>query len=82
MTDEDITKVSYWIDLLIKAAIGIVVTIVGLDYRSMKETLVELQEKKQALLTDVAILRAALAQTDQRLQRIEAKIDRLVERTK
>jgi predicted nuclease with TOPRIM domain len=80
MTNEDFTQLKYWFDLGIKALIGIVVSIVGMDYRAVKNSLSELQETKYHLTAEVSVVRNELQSMKERLQRIESKIDRLTER--
>jgi len=77
MTDADVTKLRYWIDLGIKAIIGVIVSIVGMDYRAVKNSLAELQQAKYAMTTEVSILRVELRELIARLERIEKKLDRL-----
>lgn len=79
MTREDVTKVGYWVDLAVKGLIGVVVSIVGLDYREVKYSLRDLEEKKHTILTEIAILKASLAAGEMRLDRMEKKIDRILE---
>ncbi len=80
MTDQDFTQLKYWFDLGIKALIGVVVSIVGMDYRSVKNSLHELEETKYHLTMEVSVVRNELQSMKDRLQRIESKIDRLTER--
>lgn len=80
MTDSDITKLRYWLDLGIKAVIGVVVSIVGMDYRSVKNSLTELQQAKYAMTTEVSVLRVEIRELLGRLERIEHKLDKLAER--
>lgn len=80
MTDQDFTQLRYWFDLGIKALIGIVVSIVGMDYRTVKNSLRELEETKYHLTMEVSIVRTELTSMKDRLARIEGKIDRLTER--
>jgi predicted nuclease with TOPRIM domain len=77
MTDADVTKLRYWIDLGIKAIIGVIISIVGMDYRAVKNSLAELQQAKYAMTTEVSILRVELRELIARLERIEKKLDRL-----
>jgi hypothetical protein len=71
----DITELRYWIDLAIKAAIGVVVSIIGLDYRNVKSSLQELQEYKYRMASEVQIVQAELGLIKQRLERMERKLD-------
>lgn len=71
----DITELRYWIDLAIKAAIGVVVSIIGLDYRNVKSSLQELQEYKYRMASEVQVVQAELGLIKQRLERIERKLD-------
>lgn len=79
MTDQDFTQLKYWFDLGIKALIGVVVSIVGMDYRTVKNSLRELEETKYHLTMEVSLVRNELGSMKDRLQRIETKIDRLTE---
>jgi hypothetical protein len=75
MTDHDITQVRYWLDLAIKAVIGIVVSIVGMDYREVKNSLKELEVKKYELTTQAQVMHIELVGMKDRLERIEKKLD-------
>lgn len=76
MTDEDFTHLKYWADLAIKAVIGVVVSIVGMDYRSVKSTLAELQASKYAVSTELAVMNYEIKEIITRLERMEKKLDR------
>ena len=80
MTDADFTKVQYWFELFIKAAIGIVVSIVGLDYRAVKNSLKELEAHKYQMAAEVQIINAELAGIKNRLERIDGKLDKALAR--
>lgn len=80
MTDNDFTQLKYWFDLGIKALIGVIVSIVGMDYRSVKNSLRELEQTKYHLTVEVSVVRNELQSMKDRLQRIESKIDTLAER--
>ncbi len=80
MTDADFTKIQYWFELLIKAAIGIVVSIVGLDYRSVKNSLKELEAHKYQMAAEVQIINSELASIKGRLERIDGKLDKALAR--
>ena len=80
MTGGDITELRYWLDLLIKAIIGIVVSVVGLDYRSMRNSLEELQQSKYSLTVQVQVMQSEVAAIKDRLERIEEKLDRALSR--
>lgn len=76
----DITEVRYWIDLAIKGLIGIVVSIVGMDYRQVKNSLEELQQSKYQITMQVQVMQSELGSIKQRLERIEQKLDRVLDR--
>ena len=76
MTDADFTKIQYWFELLIKAGIGIVVSVVGLDYRAVKNSLKELEAHKYHMAAEVQILNAELGHIKHRLDKIDGKLDR------
>ena len=76
----DITELRYWIDLAIKMAIGVLVSIIGLDYRSVKNSLQELQESKYRVSVEVQVIQAELGNIKNRLDRIEGKLDKALER--
>ena len=76
----DITEVRYWIDLAIKMAIGVLVSIIGLDYRSVKNSLQELQENKYRTSVEVQVIQAELTNIKVRLDRIETKLDKVLAR--
>ena len=76
----DITELRYWIDLAIKMAIGVLVSIIGLDYRSLKNSLQELQESKYRTSVEVQVIQAELGNIKTRLDRIECNLDRVLDR--
>lgn len=80
MTDGDVTELRYWLDLLIKGVIGIVISLVGMDYRQVKNSLKELEQSKYALTMHVEVMQAEMGSIKDRLQRIEQKIDRILEK--
>lgn len=80
MTDSDFTQLRYWLDMAIKAVIGVVISIVGLDYRAVKNSLHELEESKYKVTMEVQVIQAELALIKQRLERIEGKLDRVLDK--
>ena len=75
MTDQDFLQVKYWFDLMIKAIIGVVVSIVGMDYRSVKNSLKELEQKKYELSMQAQVTHVELVAVKERLERIDKKLD-------
>lgn len=80
MTSGDITELRYWLDLLIKGVIGIVISLVGMDYRQVKNSLKELEQSKYQLTMHVEVMQNEMTSIKDRLQRIEQKIDRILEK--
>lgn len=80
MTDQDFTQLRYWLDMAVKAVIGIVISIVGLDYRAVKNSLHELEESKYKVTMEVQVIQAELSLIKQRLERIEGKLDRALDK--
>ena len=80
MTDGDVTELRYWLDLFIKGAIGIVISLVGMDYRQVKNSLKELEQSKYQLTMHVEVMQSEMGTLKDRLQRIEQKIDRILEK--
>lgn len=76
----DVTELRYWLDLAIKGLIGIVVSIVGMDYRQVKNSLEELQQSKYQMTMQVQVMQSELGGMKQRLERIEEKLDRILSR--
>lgn len=74
----DVTELRYWIDIAIKMAIGVLVSIIGLDYRSVKNSLQELQDNRYRMSVEVQVLQAELNNIKVRLDRIEGKLDRVL----
>ena len=74
----DVAGVHYWIDIAIKMAIGVLVSIIGLDYRSVKTTLQELQDNRYKTTVEVQVLQSELTNIKVRLDRIEGKLDRVL----
>lgn len=80
MTDHDFTQLRYWLDMGIKAIIGIVISMVGLDYRAVKNSLHELEESKYRVSMEVQVIQAELGHIKQRLERMEGKLDKALEK--
>ena len=80
MTDSNITELRYWFDLLIKGVIGIVISLVGMDYRQVKNSLKELEQSKYQLTMHVEVIQHEMGNIKDRLQRIEQKLDRILEK--
>lgn len=80
MTDQDFTQLRYWLDMGIKAIIGIVISMVGLDYRAVKNSLHELEESKYKVSMEVQVIQAELGHIKQRLERMEGKLDKALEK--
>lgn len=78
MTDP--TNFPYWLDLIIKAAIGVIISLVGLDYRSVKNSLTELERAKYTLSTDVQIIQSNLNHLRESMQSIDKKLDKALDK--
>jgi predicted nucleic acid-binding Zn-ribbon protein len=76
----DITEIRYWLDLGIKAIIGIAVSVVGMDYRAVKNSLQELEQSKYHVAMQVQVMQSELDAIKNRLQRIEDKLDKALDR--
>jgi hypothetical protein len=79
---DDFTKVTYWIDLIVKGLIGIFVTLVGLDYKHVKSSLQDLEASKYKLSLQIEVMQVELKGFNGRLDRIENKLDQIIERKK
>lgn len=77
---EDFLQVKYWFDLMVKAIIGVVVSIVGMDYRSVKNSLKELEQKKYELTMQAQVTHVELVAVKERLERIDKKLDRVLDK--
>lgn len=80
MTDQDFTNLRYWFDLAIKAIIGVVVSIVGMDYRAVKNSLHELEEAKYRVTMEVQVMQTELNHIRNQIERIEHKLDKVLEK--
>lgn len=80
MTEQEFTNIRYWLDLLVKTIIGTVVTIVGMDYKAVKNSLHELEQKRYELSTQAQVVAVELAAMKGRLERIETKLDRVLDK--
>lgn len=77
---DDLTKVTYWLDLIVKAIVGIFVTLVGMDYKQVKSSLQDLEASKYKLSTQVEVVQVEVRGFSTRLDRIENKLDQLIEK--
>lgn len=80
MTDQDFTQIRYWFDLAIKAIIGVVISIVGMDYRAVKNSLHELEQSKYVMQMEVQVLKADLLHIQNQIERMDKKLDRVLEK--
>jgi len=80
MTETDITQFRYWLDLILKSIIGIVISLVGIDYRQVKNSLKELEQSKYSLTMQVEVMHVELNSIKARLERIEEKLDKALDR--
>ena len=80
MTDGDFTQLKYWFDLAIKAIIGVVISIVGMDYRSVKNSLHELEQSKYQVTMEVQILKSELNTIRAQIERMDKKLDKVLEK--
>ncbi len=80
MTEQDFTQFKTWLDLAVKAAIGIVISIVGMDYRSVKNSLKELEESKYRTTMEVQIIQAELGHIKSQLERLDKKLDKVLDK--
>lgn len=76
----DITELKYWLDIIIKAAIGVLVSIIGLDYRAVKNSLHELETHRYVVSTEVQVVQSELGFIKGRLERIDSKLDKALEK--
>lgn len=77
MTHTDVEQLRQWLDIGIKAIIGLIVSFVGWDYKNVKTTLIELQQSKYELTTQIRITQSELTHLRKTLERIETKLDQL-----
>ncbi len=80
MTDQDFTQLRYWFDIAVKALIGVVVSIVGMDYRAVKNSLHELEQSKYQMGMEVQILKANLVHIQAQIERVDQKLDKALEK--
>jgi peptidoglycan hydrolase CwlO-like protein len=80
LTDGDFTQIKYWFDLAVKAIIGVVISIVGMDYRSVKNSLHELEQSKYQVTMEVQILKAELNNIQSQIERMDKKLDKVLEK--
>jgi len=77
---KDLLEIKYWLDILIKAIIGIVVGIVGFDYRAMKDTLGDLERTKYNLQLQVQAVEIQLKNFESSLDKIDKKLDKALDK--
>jgi len=75
MSESEIATLKTWLDLGLKAIIGLIVSIVGWDYKNAKEALQDLQKNKYELQAQTQILQREVQDIKRYLERIEKKID-------
>lgn len=77
MTAQDLLQLRGWIDIIVKAVIGLVVTLVGYDYKSLKSSLFDLQKSRYELSIQVQVAQNEIVHVKSALDRIEKKLDNL-----
>lgn len=80
MSEQDFTQIKTWLDLAVKAIIGIVISIVGMDYRAVKNSLHELEESKYRVTSEVQIIQAELNHIKNQIDRIDKKLDKVLDK--
>jgi outer membrane protein W len=80
LTDNDFTQIKYWFDLGIKAIIGVVVSIVGMDYRAVKKSLQDVEVARYHLQQEVEVLKTELKYIKRMVERIDEKMDTVLNR--
>jgi len=80
MTSGDVTELRYWLDIVIKMAIGVLVSMIGMDYRSVKNSLRELEEHKYMVAAEVQVIQSELSYIKDRLNKIDGKLDKALEK--
>lgn len=76
----DLLEMKYWLDILVKALITIVVGIVGFDYRSMKNSLSELEQSKYVIQMQVQAIEIQMRTFQSSLDKIDKKLDKALEK--
>ena len=76
----DVTELKYWLDIIIKAGIGVLISIIGLDYKAVKNSLHELETHKYTVTAEVQVIQTELAYIKGRLDKIDAKLDKALDR--
>ena len=76
----DVTELKYWLDIIIKAVIGVLISIIGLDYKAVKNSLHELETHKYIVAAEVQVIQTELAYIKGRLDKIDAKLDKALDR--
>lgn len=78
MTEQDFTTIKYWMDLAIKAVIGVIISLVGLDYRAIKNNLKELEEAKYKMSSELAVVGTEVHYIKSQIDKIDSKLDRVL----
>jgi len=58
----------------------VVISIVGMDYRSVKNSLHELEQSKYQVTMEVQILKAELNNIQSQIERMDKKLDKVLEK--
>jgi len=77
LTHADVEQLRQWLDIGIKAIIGLIISLVGWDYKNVKTALTDLQQSKYELHSQISITQSELTQLKKTLDRIENKLDQL-----
>jgi len=80
LSEQDFTQIKTWLDLAVKAIIGVVISIVGMDYRSVKNSLRELEESKYRVTMEVQIIQAELTHIKNQIDRMDKKLDKVLDK--
>lgn len=80
MTSDQVLGIGYFVDLGIKAVIGILVALIGMDYRETKSSLQDLERAKYQLQIDISVVKTEAQSIKDRLASIERKLDKALEK--
>lgn len=77
MSETELAALKTWLDLILKAIVGVIVSVMGWDYTNVKETLNDLQRNKYEQTAQTQILHREVQDVKKYLERIEKKLDNM-----
>ena len=82
MTPEKLRFVEYYVDIAVKGLIAVAISFGGYHFKKATDDIEELKKLNAEKTTKISILEVAQVGISKQIDRIESKLDKLIERAK